>query len=106
MDVFREYFPTSKVVEVRVTPSALLHRFVSRKVQNGIDHARSWRHDQGERFSTLRERYGPEYRGNEDNYKKFIEWRCCFYREPFRETRSTPHVNVVNSDMFEGPLQL
>merc|ERR1712119_140746 len=75
VDVFREYFPASTIVEVQVARGVLLDRFVSREVMNGVNHEKSWRDDQGERFTMLREKYGPEYKGNEGSYKKFLEWR-------------------------------
>jgi len=103
LDVLREYFPTSKVVEVQVTRSLLLDRFVNREVEDGWDHEARWRDDQGERFAMLREKYGPEYKGNEDNYKKFIEWRFFFYREPIPEAQ---HNYVVDNDHFDGAQQL
>jgi|EP00966_Prymnesium_polylepis_P169618 hypothetical protein len=57
----------SKIVELQVTRSVLLDRFVEREVKDGRDHETLWRNDQGERFSMLREKYGSEYKGNEDN---------------------------------------
>merc|ERR1719420_534934 len=43
VDVFREYFPTSVIVEVQVTRSVLLDRFVDREVKDGMDHETLWR---------------------------------------------------------------
>jgi hypothetical protein len=103
LDVLREYFPTSKVVEVRVTRSLLLDRFVDREVKAGKDHEALWRDDPGERFAMLRDKYGPEYKGNEDNYKKFIEWRFYFPVESISEGHN---VYVVDNDNFEGAQQL
>ena len=71
---------------------------MNREVSRGIDHEVRWREDSGERFTMLREKYGPEYRGNEENYKKFIEWRFYFYRESFPEEQNTYFVNNENFD--------
>mmetsp|Transcript_39070 Transcript_39070/g.107655 ORF Transcript_39070/g.107655 Transcript_39070/m.107655 type:complete len:230 (+) Transcript_39070:80-769(+) len=103
VDLLREYFPTSKIVEVQVTRSVLLDRFVEREVKNGMNHEALWREDQGERFAMLREMYGPEYKGNEDNYKAFVEWRFYYYREPIPEGENS---FVVNNDNLDGAQQL
>mmetsp|Transcript_17394 Transcript_17394/g.26248 ORF Transcript_17394/g.26248 Transcript_17394/m.26248 type:complete len:199 (+) Transcript_17394:2-598(+) len=103
VDVLREYFPTSKIVEVQVARSVLLKRFVERQAKNGVDHEALWRDDQREQIAMLREKYGPEYRGNEENYKKFCEWRYFFYREPIIEG---PNIFFINNDDFDGAQQL
>jgi len=105
VDIFREYFPTSKFVEVHVTHSLLLDRFVDRQVKNGINHEALWRDDPREHMKKLRDKYGPEYKGNEDNYKKFCEWRYFFYREPFWE-RQDGQIYVINNDNFDGVQEL
>ena len=48
VDVFREYFPASKIEEVQVARSVLLDRFVSREVKRGIDHEAGWRDGEGD----------------------------------------------------------
>ena len=49
MDVFREYFPTSIIVDVQVTRSVLLDRFVVREAKaweaDGKTHENLWRED-------------------------------------------------------------
>ena len=101
VDILREYFPTSIVAEVQVKRSLLLDRFVQREVEAGMDHETLWRDDQGERFKMLRGKFGSEYEGNEDNYKKFIEWRFYFYREPFLDEENCYGVNNDNFDAQE-----
>ena len=103
MDLLREYFPTSKIVEVQVTRSRLLDRFVEREVKGGVDHEALWRDDQGERFTILREKYGPSYKGNEENYKKFVDWRFYFPRATIAEGGGS---YVINNDDFDGAQQL
>lgn len=107
MDLFREYFPKSIIVDVQVTRSVLLDRFVNREVkefaEKGLSHETLWRNDKGQRFTMCREKYGPEYKGNEDNYKKIIEGRFYVYREPFWEGEDS---YVVNNDNFEGAKQV
>mmetsp|Transcript_62207 Transcript_62207/g.140330 ORF Transcript_62207/g.140330 Transcript_62207/m.140330 type:complete len:231 (-) Transcript_62207:128-820(-) len=105
VDVFREYFPTSKFVEVQVTRNLLLDRFVNGRVKNGVNHETLWRDDQREHMVMVREKYGPEYKGNEDNYKKFAEWRYFFCREPFWEEQKAQSY-VVSNDNFDGAQDL
>ena len=49
MDVFREYFPTSIIVDVQVTRSVLLDRLVVREAKaweaDGKTHENLWRED-------------------------------------------------------------
>ena len=107
VDLFREFFPTSIIVDVQVTRSLLLDRFVKREAkqfaEEGDSHEALWRDNKGERFSMCREKYGPEWKGNEDNYKTFIEWRFYVYREPFWEGANG---YAVNNDNFDGAQQL
>lgn len=107
VDVFREYFPTSLIVDVQVTRSLLLERFVNREAKEyekeGKSHETLWRDDQGARFKLCRERYGPEWKGNEENYRKLIEWRFYVYREPFWEGENC---YVVDNDNFKGAQQV
>ena len=107
VDLFREFFPTSIIADVQVTRSVQLDRFVQREAKEfereGNSHEILWRENQGARFTMCREKYGPEWKGNEENYKALIEWRFYVYREPFWEgSRSY----VVTNDSFEGARQL
>mmetsp|Transcript_66086 Transcript_66086/g.132642 ORF Transcript_66086/g.132642 Transcript_66086/m.132642 type:complete len:240 (+) Transcript_66086:42-761(+) len=105
VDVFREYFPTSTFVEVQVTRSLLLDRYVSRMAKKGVNLETVWRDGQGEAFTLLREKYGPEYSGNEDHFKKYVEWRYIFYREPvWEEARNGFY--VVSNDKYDGSQEL
>jgi len=70
-----------------------------------MDHEKRWREDEGERFKMCRERYGPEYRGNEENYKNFLEWRFMFHREEITVDEEAG-VYVVNNDNFDAAEKL
>mmetsp|Transcript_76526 Transcript_76526/g.224619 ORF Transcript_76526/g.224619 Transcript_76526/m.224619 type:complete len:240 (+) Transcript_76526:53-772(+) len=105
VDVFREYFPTSTFVEVQVTRSLLLDRYVSRMAEKGVNLETLWRDGQGEQITMLREKHGPEYKGNEDHFKKFVEWRYIFYREPVWEEAQN-NFNVINNDNYDGAQDL
>lgn len=60
VDLFREYFPKSIIVDVQVTRSLLLDRFVEREAKHfekeGNSHEALWRDDQGARFKLCREK--------------------------------------------------
>ena len=71
--------------------------------REGNSHEILWRENQGARFTMCREKYGPEWKGNEENYKALIEWRFYVYREPFWEGSKS---YVVTNDSFEGARQL
>jgi len=109
LDLLRQIFPggprSCKVVEVEVTRALVKERFVQREVEAGMDHEKQWREDEGERFKTCRERYGPEYKGNEENYKDFLEWRFMMPREAI-EADEEAGVYVVNNDNFDAAEQL
>ena len=109
LDLLRTVFPggprNCKVVEVEVSRALLKERFLQREVEAGMLHDTLWREDEGERFTTCRERYGPEYRGNEENYKNFLEWRFLFHREEIKEEVGAG-VYVVNNDNFDALKQL
>mmetsp|Transcript_109871 Transcript_109871/g.190132 ORF Transcript_109871/g.190132 Transcript_109871/m.190132 type:complete len:273 (+) Transcript_109871:68-886(+) len=99
VDVFREYFPTSTFVEVQVTRSLLLDRYVSRMAKRGTNLEAVWRDGEGP-ISMLREKYGPEYKGNEQHIKKYVEWRYVYYRDPFWEEAHNSY--VVNNANYDG----
>merc|ERR1712137_712938 len=103
VDVFREYFPTSTFVEVQVTRSLLLDRYVKRMTEKGVNLEAVWRDSEGP-IAVLREKYGPEYKGNEDHFKKYVEWRYIFFREPWWE--ETQNTFVINNDDFDGAREL
>ena len=109
LDLLRELFPggphNCKVVEVEVTRHLMKERFVQREVKAGMDHEKQWREDEGQRFKMCRERYGPEYRGNEENYKDFLEWRMMSPREEIVADEATG-VYVINNDNFDAAPQL
>ena len=92
---------SSKVVEVEVSRDLMKERFFQREVKDGIDHEKQWREDQGQRFRMCREQYGPEYKGNEENYKNFLEWRFMFPREEIKADEEAG-VYVVNNDQFNA----
>ena len=104
VDVFREYFPTSTFVEVQVTRSLLLDRYVSRMAGRGVNFETVWR-GEGEEITMLREMHGPEYKGNEEHFKKFVEWRYFFHREPvWEEAQNTFY--VISNDNYDGAQEL
>jgi len=109
LDLLRETFPggpnNCRVVEVEATRDLMKERFVQREVKAGMDHEKQWREDEGQRFKMCRERYGPEYRGNEENYKSFLEWRMMFPREEIQADEAAG-VYVINNDNFEAAQQL
>ena len=117
VDIIREHFPRVKFAEVQVTRSLLLDRYVSRMEKGderkdpekggraGVDLKALWRDNKGEPITMLRERYGPEYEGNEEQFKKFVEWRYIFWREPVWEDPKN-NFCVVNNDNFDGARQL
>eukprot|EP00440_Ansanella_granifera_P013401 gb/GFBE01014563.1/.p1 GENE.gb/GFBE01014563.1/~~gb/GFBE01014563.1/.p1 ORF type:complete len:186 (+),score=30.02 gb/GFBE01014563.1/:1-558(+) len=103
VDLFRNYFPTSTFVEVQVTRSLLLDRYVNRMAERGMNLEAAWRDRDGP-IQMLRERYGPEYKGNEEHFKKFVEWRYIFYREPW--WKQAHNTFVVQNDNFDGAQHL
>jgi dephospho-CoA kinase len=109
LDLLRQNFPggpnNCKVVEVEVTRDLMKERFVQREVKAGMDHEKQWREDEGQRFKMCRERYGPEYKGNEENYKNFLEWRFMFHREEIKADAGAG-VYVVNNDKFDAAEKL
>jgi len=117
VDIIREYFPTAKFVEVQGTRSLLLDRYVSRMEKGdkrkdsekggraGVDLKAKWRDGEGEHMTLLRDRYGPEYEGNEEHFKKFVEWRYIFWREPVWEDPKNDF-RVINNDNFDGAQEL
>ncbi|CAD7944278.1 unnamed protein product [Amoebophrya sp. A120] len=115
VDLFQTFFPEGKIIEVKVDRRTLLNRFVQREIAAGLDHEARWREDPGERFAMLRNFYGPEWKGNEENYKKFVEWRFYFYREPFWDKDADEgimradvgeNIFVVNNDNFDAAREL
>lgn len=109
LDLLRETFPggpnNCKVVEVEVNRDLMKERFVQREVEAGMDHEKLWREDEGQRFKMCRERYGPEYKGNEENYKNFLEWRMMYPREEIKADEAAG-VYVINNDNFDAAQQL
>ena len=94
-----------KVVEVEVSRELLRERFVQREVSAGMDHEKLWREGEGGRFKTCRELYGPEYKGNEESYKNFLEWRFLYPREEIKED-PVAGIYVVNNDNFDAAEKL
>lgn len=108
VDVFREYFPTSTFVEVQVTRGLLVNRYLSRmenKGEKGVSPETAWKEGQGEEIKMLREKYGTEYSGNEEHFKKYVEWRYIFHREPVWEDARN-HFHIINNDTFDGAQDL
>ena len=106
VDLFREYFPMSMFVELQVTRSLLLDRYVERMKEKGCDFEAVWRDAKMPNpLAMLREKYGPEYKGNEEHFKKYVEWRYIFYREPWWEEAQN-NAYVINNDTFGGARDL
>ena len=105
LDLLRQIFPggpnNCKVVEVEVARDLMKERFVQRELKAGMDHEKQWREDEGQRFKMCRERYGPEYKGNEENYKSFLEWKFMQPREEIKADEAAG-VYVVNNDEFNA----
>jgi len=109
LDLLRTVFPggsrNCKVVEVEVTRELMKERFLQREVNAGMEHEKLWREDEGARFKMCRELYGPEYKGNEENYKNFLEWRFLYPREEIKEDPEAG-VYLVNNENFDAAERL
>jgi hypothetical protein len=51
-------------------------------------------------MTKLRDAYGPEYKGNEEHFLKFVEHRYFFPREPMPQDKSD--IFFIKNDNFEG----
>ena len=104
IDLVREYFGQEgcKCTIVEVTTDAKLRyqRWVERQVPKGLDVEKRWREDAGEPMTKLRDAYGPEYKGNEEHFLKFVEHRYFAPREPMPQDQSD--IFFIKNDNFEG----
>lgn len=106
VDLIRECFGKDyklKIVEVTVDPQLRYKRWVERQVGKGMDVDKRWREDAGEQMTKLRDLYGPEYKGNEEHFLKFVEQRYFFPRQPMPE--GDKDVFVIKNDKFEGGVE-
>eukprot|EP00747_Dinoflagellata_sp_TGD_P201183 gnl/TRDRNA2_/TRDRNA2_74660_c0_seq1.p1 gnl/TRDRNA2_/TRDRNA2_74660_c0~~gnl/TRDRNA2_/TRDRNA2_74660_c0_seq1.p1 ORF type:complete len:200 (+),score=26.94 gnl/TRDRNA2_/TRDRNA2_74660_c0_seq1:44-601(+) len=106
IDLVREYFGQGsegykcKIIEVTTSPELRYQRWVDRQIPKGLDPEQRWREDAGEPMTVLRNTYGPEYKGNEEHFLKFVEQRYFFPREPLPQDQSD--VFFIKNDHFDG----
>eukprot|EP00928_Gymnodinium_smaydae_P070550 TRINITY_DN54361_c0_g1_i1.p1 TRINITY_DN54361_c0_g1~~TRINITY_DN54361_c0_g1_i1.p1 ORF type:complete len:195 (+),score=25.79 TRINITY_DN54361_c0_g1_i1:208-792(+) len=104
IDLVREYFGQEgckcTIIEVTTDSKLRCQRWVERQIPRGLDAEKQWRENAGQPLTTLRNAYGPEYKGNEDHFLRFVQHRYFFPREPMPRDQSD--IFFVKNDNFDG----
>jgi len=108
IDLVREYFGQEgcncKIIEVTTDAKVRYQRWVHRQEGKGLDVEKAWQEGANEAMQTLRNTYGPDYKGNEEHFLKYVEQRYFSPREPMPQDQSD--IFFIENDNFDGLKEL